>query len=118
MAVDDIDRLRIELPELFADRPLPPDWDDEWVVIPVDDPEAFGAEPSDDFQVHARDETLGGADQALWFDPETQAPNLGDVGRFPGSPVLQTSSRAPPPDAIAFYLPFHYFHPTWWGIYI
>jgi predicted RNA binding protein YcfA (HicA-like mRNA interferase family) len=24
----------------------------------------------------------------------------------------------PPPDALAFYLPFHYFFPEWWGIYL
>src|SRR5439155_26589733 len=46
-------------------------------------------------------------------------PDFGDLGSFPGSPVLDRQPEAPPPpDAIAFYLPFHYFHPTWWGIYI
>jgi len=24
----------------------------------------------------------------------------------------------PPPDCLAFYLPFHYYHPTWWGVYL
>jgi predicted RNA binding protein YcfA (HicA-like mRNA interferase family) len=24
----------------------------------------------------------------------------------------------PPPDCLAFYLPFHYYHPKWWGVYI
>jgi hypothetical protein len=24
----------------------------------------------------------------------------------------------PPPDCFAFYLPFHYYHPTWWGVYL
>jgi len=24
----------------------------------------------------------------------------------------------PPPDCLAFYLPFHYYFPTWWGVYI
>ena len=27
-------------------------------------------------------------------------------------------SPYPPPDALAFYLPFHYFHPVWWGVYL
>ena len=37
---------------------------------------------------------------------------------FPGIPTKGPSSEVPPPEALAFYLPFHYFHPTWWGIYI
>lgn len=24
----------------------------------------------------------------------------------------------PPTDCLAFYLPFHYYHPTWWGVYL
>ena len=24
----------------------------------------------------------------------------------------------PPPDCHAFYLPFHYFYPIWWGVYL
>ena len=27
-------------------------------------------------------------------------------------------SALPPPDAYAFYLPYHYFFPTWWGVYL
>ena len=39
-------------------------------------------------------------------------------GNFPGSPSgLPTNEFAPPPDALAFYLPFHIF-PDMWGIYL
>ena len=39
-------------------------------------------------------------------------------GQFPGSPSgLPTGGLVPPPDALAFYLPFHIF-PDMWGIYL
>jgi hypothetical protein len=40
MAVSDIDGLREQMPELFEDYGLPSGWEDDWVYIPVDRPEA------------------------------------------------------------------------------
>jgi predicted RNA binding protein YcfA (HicA-like mRNA interferase family) len=38
---------------------------------------------------------------------------------FPGSPISSwIGDFLPPPDALAFYLPFHFFYPVWWGIYL
>lgn len=31
---------------------------------------------------------------------------------------MKGGSYYPPPDAFAFYLPFHYFYPKWWGVYL
>ena len=44
MAVDDLDALRDQMPELFDDRPLPPNWDDDWLIIPIEDPEFTSSE--------------------------------------------------------------------------
>ena len=44
MAIDDLDILRQELPEVFKDYAVPPDWEEDWLVIPIDDPEAFQPE--------------------------------------------------------------------------
>jgi predicted RNA binding protein YcfA (HicA-like mRNA interferase family) len=37
---------------------------------------------------------------------------------FAGSLRSRNGGAVPPPDALAFYLPFHYFYPKWWGIYL
>jgi hypothetical protein len=53
MAVDDLDILRQELPEVFKDRTVPGDWEEDWLVIPIDEPEAFQseAEKAPDFEL-------------------------------------------------------------------
>lgn len=39
--------------------------------------------------------------------------------KFPGAPIaLKRGEYLPPPDALAFYLPFHSYYPNWWGIYL
>ena len=123
MAVDDLDILRQELPEVFKDRTVPGDWEEEWLIIPIDEPEVFQSEAEDapDFELSIG--AVGGAPDIVApsdavFSPESQFPDFGETA-FPGAPSTKnTSSEVPPPDALAFYLPFHYFHPTWWGIYI
>ena len=40
MAVDDLDSLRSELPELFSDKELPATWEEDWLFVKVDDPES------------------------------------------------------------------------------
>ena len=53
------------------------------------------------------------------FDDLGGAPDFGTVGPFPGGPVRRDGEKYyPPPDAFAFYLPFHFFYPTWWGVYL
>lgn len=39
---------------------------------------------------------------------------------FPGGPIVKRRSADyfPPPDAYAFYLPFHLFAPEYWGVYL
>jgi hypothetical protein len=44
MAVDDLEVLRSELPEVFSDRHIPDAWDDEWVLVPLENSEAATVE--------------------------------------------------------------------------
>ena len=37
MAVEDLDALRSELPQLFSDKDLPVNWEEDWVFVPVKD---------------------------------------------------------------------------------
>ena len=39
MAIDDIGGLRDQLPDVFLDHTLPSRWDEEWLFIPIEDPE-------------------------------------------------------------------------------
>ena len=46
-------------------------------------------------------------------------PDFGSPASFPGAPnSYNVENFVPPPDCLAFYLPFHYFHPVWWGVYL
>jgi predicted RNA binding protein YcfA (HicA-like mRNA interferase family) len=109
--------LAAELPEVFDLKDLPGDWDDEWVFVPVDEPD----------ERHAGQESDVNPLFEL-YQTELDSPNRvshldrlpADVsGGFPGSLRREPPALLyPPPDAYAFYLPFHYFYPTWWGIYL
>ena len=113
MSVDNLGNLKSELPELFEDM-LPPlgDYEDEYIVVPAD---------SFEFDLP---EDLAGQEENIWPNEpfifsaltETIAPVL--ESQFPGGPIAMWESPCPPPDALAFYLPFHYYYPTWWGIYL
>jgi predicted RNA binding protein YcfA (HicA-like mRNA interferase family) len=111
----EIDILAAELPIVFNLTRLPNEWDDDWIFLPIDNPDLLQDRadqnapldlsetgvPSDDF--------ISGLDSL----PEDIS------GRFPGGLRRETQSSVyPPPDAFAFYLPFHFFYPTWWGIYL
>ena len=55
------------------------------------------------------------------FEPEDHGITsiFGDGHGHPGAPIPNNPDyRIPPIDALAFYLPYHYYYPTWWGIYI
>lgn len=48
MTLDYVANLRNELPELFDERPLPRNWDENWIAIPFDDEVENILNPSDD----------------------------------------------------------------------
>lgn len=108
MAIDDLSIFNKELPEVFEKYPYPPDWDDEWIFIDVDSPEKLPTEI--DFPPISETPTIG---------PPVGPPILPDFPtKYPGGPLPFPKDFLPPPDALAFYLPFHYFYPVWWGIYL
>jgi predicted RNA binding protein YcfA (HicA-like mRNA interferase family) len=137
MAIDHLDDLHSELPDIFENKALPPTWDDELLIVPIEDVEAELSTltcdaPEDraradsasflDLEVIAVDELLrsetGNADRGpiLKSFPQSILEALG--GSHPGAPIRLPHGCPPPPDAFAFYLPFHYYHPTWWGVYL
>ncbi len=111
MAIDDLETLRQELPEVFESHPLAADWDEEWIIAPIDNPGSALSSPLEEIVSVNEPESM--LDQ--W--PVAGMPPV--TGTFPGSPALWPwTSPYPPPDALAFYLPFHYYFPAWWGVYL
>src|SRR5262247_1912452 len=133
MAVDDLGSLRNELPDLFSDRDLPAGWEENWVFVKIDDPES--AHPPAESDLIAATDNI-----ESWLRPpdsdaqgnragsgSTAAPEFGVIAvpdfdsspSFPGAPnSTHVEHVVPPPDCLAFYLPLHYFHPVWWGVYL
>lgn len=129
MAIEHLDVLKAEIPEIFQPRDLSPTWDDDFIIVPIDDPEwnhpeqdenAIAANndqfpPFDDLESILGDSGLNQVDVPVLSSTIVEI--LG--GAHAGAPVPYVDlSKMPPPDCLAFYLPFHYYHPTWWGVYI
>lgn len=115
MAINDLDILHSELPEVFEKGPIPPDLEKDWIIIGVDSPEKI----SDDLKKPEETEDLlppslerlRNKSNGPWL------PNIPKV--FPGGPMSSWDPDFfPPPDALAFYLPFHFYYSIWWGIYL
>lgn len=110
-----LDILQSELPDVFDLRPPPPGLEGEWLVVPEADANQliFDLLSSDDA-------ALPGPIQAPTAPPVDDVDSiLGSPQAFPGAPQSWSGgSPVPPPDALAFYLPFHYYYPNWWGIYL
>lgn len=135
MSVKDIDIFRQELPNAFKDRPLPETWDD-LIILPIDDPESFtptGLKNADEGMFTILDEndgidyweTWGSAGDATNIDwsPPRFPDKFPGAPRSPNDPSLIDSNgqkqwKTVAPDCLAFYLPFHFYHPDWWGIYL
>ena len=121
MAIDDIEVMWQRLPEVFEPMGIPASWEDEW---------SFGVgEPNPAVGLTRTPRTWldyivfdGPADSEAELgsaEPRWSGPTLLDDSGFGGAPVSRDASQeVPPPDALGFYLPFHYFYPDWWGIYI
>jgi hypothetical protein len=142
MSVEDLDLLHKQLPELFAGKELPENWDDDLIIVSVPDVElitetervTLREEPgiwAEDSDLEALNDP--GPDEGEMLDdlgpeyidsslpPPTPSPEVLQVlgGIHGGAPMPYTDpTRMPPPDCLAFYLPFHYYHPDWWGVYL
>jgi predicted RNA binding protein YcfA (HicA-like mRNA interferase family) len=140
MAAEDISGFRDELPKAFQDLDPPDTWDD-FHIIPIDvegesafDLDEIAAEIANadatdlvSNMTHDVDFSDDGLDpDDVFLDrliQEAKLPSDADYGliadrSFPGSPRPWSGDYLPPTDALAFYLPFHYYHPDHWGIYI
>jgi hypothetical protein len=123
--LEHLDILHSEMPELFQPRDLSPNWDDGLIMVPIDNPEARiddSLSPSgwDPEFLNYRDLENLLADPATDVSaaPPLVSPQILDAvgGTHPGAPTPAIDpNKMPPPDCFAFYLPFHYYHPTWWG---
>lgn len=131
MAADDLPTLRNELPRVFEDHEPPAWWDDHY-VIPVE----TGGKA--DFDIGGLSENLlegadGGISQGNSIAPpdhreafqtaedrgEGELPlQIETDETFPGSPRRRERADLPPPDSLAFYLPFHFYYPNLWGVYL
>lgn len=123
MAIDDLDTLRDTLPGLFEDLPLPPGWD-SWEPFHLDDPLSGGLNAVEEYLAEHLDDRVA-PDLALSPDSRDQTLNRGtaECPRHPGAPLTPWSGGPPyPPDALAFYLPFHHYFwgepDRWWGVYL
>jgi predicted RNA binding protein YcfA (HicA-like mRNA interferase family) len=127
MSVAHLDILHSELPELFQTGGLSPAWDDGLVIVPIDNPESHlgdsaGRSPLDEEALNYVDlERLAAEPTTEIASMPTVPPEILDAlgGAHPGAPASTIDPKEmPPPECFAFYLPFHYYYPTWWGVYL
>jgi len=124
MAIDDIALLSKELPELFQMMPLPSGWPEDWYYVSIETLESL--EHLDQLLIEllkSEGEAVNRVSPLDRFNDYQEIADFPNVkfdnqSTHPGSPVVSWHSPMPPPDAWAFYLPFHYYFPTWWGIYV
>ena len=124
-SLDSIDSLSVDYPELFEDRGDP--LTDDFIITDVSNPGgasdeniassdtiSSGGNILDDF-LSSSDDVIDNYCNSNVFNNNimTGLPR----GRYPGASTFGGSSPIPPIDALAFYLPFHYY-PKWWGIYL
>ncbi|MCS4173323.1 type II toxin-antitoxin system HicA family toxin [Salinibacter ruber] len=135
MAASDLPTLRDELPRVFEDHEPPAWWDDHY-VIPVEtgDEADFDIGGLSDNLLEAAGEGITPGNSKAPPSPEEAFQSLGQSDRtlgenesplqietdetFPGSPRRQEGADLPPPDSLAFYLPFHFYYPDLWGVYL
>lgn len=132
MSVEQLDVLHRELPDLFQTRDLSPIWDDDLIIIRIEDPEWRGDEsqvglprvridqPFIDLENWGATPDALSREVILGVVPSFSSSIL-DVlgGAHAGAPIPYVDqTKMPPSDCLAFYLPFHYYHPTWWGVYL
>jgi hypothetical protein len=128
-----LDIIQQEFPEIFQYHDLPESFRDGNIIIPIDKPGRINDYRSTD-TVNVRDFFPNGVVQPgipSWDDVERAGADMLEPGRtfpdvsFPGisggswaGAHMPYGGGTPPPDCLAFYLPFHYFFPDWWGVYI
>src|SRR5262245_37613392 len=123
MAIEDLNVFREQLPEAFEDKSLPPGWEEDWIVARIDAPESdapSGIEMSETAvpispNVVSSSSDASGLPPSSFFEEGGKVPDFGEPSTPGALQQWRPPEGVPPPDAFAFYLPFHYFHPVWWG---
>jgi hypothetical protein len=133
-----IDDLLKDMPFVFEQPPSPAELFDDLVVVPIDNPEWLPTDWStqaplgelDEVAAERSDEEITAEQleaaiaESLGNTDINAGPLDGLAGRIsgsgPGGPIDRSRfpGMPPPPDALAFYLQFHYYAPTWWGVYL
>ena len=122
MAVDDLETLYDEIPEVFETKKIPDEFGDDWYIIPVDSvekelPDIEGLE--DLLEKNDPMNTAAPQPQDLWIQLEDKGSLPSIPGGYSGQLVKEwDKDYYPPPDALAFYMPFHFFFPKLWGVYL
>jgi len=132
MGISHITTLHLELPHLFATKEITPEQYDDLLIIPIEDPEFVSIESG----IETLAVNLERVPDSLEIEVlEEEGPqlieegsNLSEIplliyeafnGNHGGAPIpYQPQPHMPPPESLAFYLPYHYYHPDWWGIYL
>lgn len=127
-----------ELPQLFDPPYVYPEVFEDFVIVPIGSVESLA--PSSRIDTFA-ETFIGRRDDPVDEEITAEAIEEAIAGRLdeytftegpldriaetlsesiPGGPLARgrLPSPMPPPDCLAFYLPFHYFLPTWWGVYL
>lgn len=134
MPIEHRDAIREAMPGLF--ELAPPPWDEQgidasqWVLIPIDHPDSAHLTEFDQSDAWWVDQPNWSSDSIAFPDQIlTWESDLGftDGTHIPGQ-LPNSASRAgqpwhapmlpPTPDAFAFYLPFHRYSESDWGIYL
>lgn len=130
-SIDHLQILKSEFPVLFEDVPPNESWNEDYVIVPIDNPETSFLRPkesNDPLTIFWNDlsETNNPVDFISPMIREVDKNRVEGfssdfrVGKVYGGAAWDSDSGsfALPPDALAVYLPFHFFYPEWWGIYI
>ncbi len=129
-----IESLFHHLPEVFDQRQPRTDWGDEYIFVPIDNPDQI-IPPIEEMSAPViLDESLlgEGISDALSVGLEGEDDESTRILVEAFEKILEAftggAAGAPeppperdnfiPPDCLAFYLPFHYHYPDWWGIYL
>ncbi len=130
MASNDLQTLRSELPELFQTGTRLAEWREEAIIVEIRDPEGGFEDDSqrasevsenwlaeDSKRLEERccdfiDDSPGPPTIDPWMIESLAGKHAGSLQTFHGGPYV------PPPDSLAFYLPFHFYYPSQWGVYL
>jgi predicted RNA binding protein YcfA (HicA-like mRNA interferase family) len=120
MAVADLNQLYEHLPEVFEFVVVPNEFEENWTQFHTDEENGFGIDDTIfDEGFSDLPPEIESTARPSFGDAGTVSPVFGRPGSFPGAPEpRRDEDEILPPDCLAFYLPFHFYYPENWGIYL